>query len=126
MSNPDRHSPRVRDVMTTEPMVVHREDDAEPLLDAMPVERKARVAARNGENAGVGRDLADATDIGRGQRCVELLRGHVGADEEFSAVVRRHDLVLLSPGEIRPGGAVRRTMPCESRFITVSPFAFGV
>lgn len=45
MSSPDRHPPRVNDVMTRHPMVVHGEDDAEPLLalfeahdfNAMPV-----------------------------------------------------------------------------------------
>ena len=32
MSNQDRHPPRVQDVMSRDPLVVHREDDAEPLL----------------------------------------------------------------------------------------------
>jgi CBS-domain-containing membrane protein len=32
VSNADRHTPRVQDLMTRHPMVVHREDDAEPLL----------------------------------------------------------------------------------------------
>jgi len=32
VSNPGRHVPRVQDVMTRDPMVVHPEDDAEPLL----------------------------------------------------------------------------------------------
>ena len=45
MSSPDRHRPRAHDMMTRHPMVVHAEDDAEPLLalfeahdfNAMPV-----------------------------------------------------------------------------------------
>ena len=45
MSSPDRHRPCVHDIMTRHPMVVHGEDDAEPLLvlfeghdfNAMPV-----------------------------------------------------------------------------------------
>ena len=32
MSNSDRHIPRVHDMMTHDPMVVHGDDDAEPLL----------------------------------------------------------------------------------------------
>ena len=32
MPSPDRHTPRVHDVMTRDPMVVHGDDDAEPLL----------------------------------------------------------------------------------------------
>jgi CBS domain-containing protein len=32
MSHPDRHPPRAQDVMTRDPMVVHRDDYAEPLL----------------------------------------------------------------------------------------------
>src|SRR5215470_13963318 len=32
MSPPDRRPLRVQDVMTRDPMVVHREDEAEPLL----------------------------------------------------------------------------------------------
>ena len=38
MSNSDRHIPRVHDMMTHDPMVVHGDDDAEPLL--RPVERR--------------------------------------------------------------------------------------
>jgi CBS domain-containing protein len=32
MSMPDRHTQRVQDVMTRDPLVVHGEDDAQPLL----------------------------------------------------------------------------------------------
>jgi CBS domain-containing membrane protein len=32
MSSADRHTPRVHDVMTRNPLVVHGDDDAEPLL----------------------------------------------------------------------------------------------
>jgi CBS domain-containing protein len=32
VSNPERHIPRVRDLMTRDPMVVHPEDEAESLL----------------------------------------------------------------------------------------------
>jgi hypothetical protein len=124
LERPGRQVVHVRDARVE----AERESQARPPggEQELVLRRKARNASGSGENAGVERDLADATDIGRGQRWVEPLRSHVGADEEFSDVGRRHDLVLLSPGEIRPGGAVRRTMPCESRFITVSPFAFGV
>ena len=50
--------------------------------------RQARITARKAQDANGGGDLANAGEIGRRQRRVELFLGHRGAAEEFAAVRR--------------------------------------
>ena len=68
--------------------------------------RQARVTARKTQDADIRRDRADAADIGRRQRRVELLVRQIGAAEEFAAIGRGRDLVLMRLGEIRARRAV--------------------
>jgi hypothetical protein len=67
--------------------------------------RQTGVACR--QQGSVGRQLARASQIGRGQCDVKLLLCHIGTAKEFSVVGRRNDLELVRFGEIRPRRAIR-------------------
>src|SRR5262249_9387274 len=67
--------------------------------------RQARI-----DQAEVRRHRANATQIRRRQRSVELLLCHIGTNEEFAAIRRRHDLELLCLAEIWAG----RTVPIDN------------
>src|SRR5262249_60247653 len=53
-----------------------------------------------------GRYTANTSEIRRRQRSVELLLCHIGTDEEFAAIRRRHDLELMSLGEVWAGRTI--------------------
>jgi hypothetical protein len=68
--------------------------------------RQARIAARDAQDANIGRDRANAAHIGCRQCRVELLVYHIRAAEEFAAIGRGHDLELLALSEMRAWRAI--------------------
>ena len=68
--------------------------------------RQARISTRDAQDGRVGRHWANAAQIGRRQRGVELLICQIRAAEKLAAIRGGYDLVLRCPCEIRARRAI--------------------